>query len=229
MDETFAKELSRKFQTDIEQVVREEYEILFLKELFESKFGKSLIFKGGTALRLCYGSPRFSQDLDFSLKDRVSKTDFFRIINSFPKRIPQVKIDDLFAKRFTFFALLKIKEDYLSRVFSIKIEASKRKEAWQEGRDFQILLIKSEVTPLTLLGQVATLDKILEDKLDILKRRKEPRDLFDIWFISQRLKKDIKIPLKLFKKQELKRELHKFLPKPWWKIITQWEKEEKLK
>jgi len=27
---------------------------------------QKLVFKGGTALRLAYGSPRFSDDLDFS-------------------------------------------------------------------------------------------------------------------------------------------------------------------
>ena len=224
MDEIFATELSKKLQIDIEQIVREEYEMLFLKELFESKIGKNLVFKGGTALRLCYGSPRFSQDLDFSSRKEIPKTGFFEIINSFPNKFPQIKIDDLFSKRFTSFALLKVQQDYLSRTFSVKIEISKRKETWQENRDFQ-----SEITPLTFLAQVVTSEKILEDKLDILKRRQEPRDLFDIWFISQRLEKDIKIPFEKFKAKNLKRELHKFLPKPWWKIINQWKKEGKLK
>lgn len=27
----------------------------------------SLVFQGGTALRLCYGAPRYSEDLDFSV------------------------------------------------------------------------------------------------------------------------------------------------------------------
>lgn len=229
MNETLAKELSRRLRIDIEQIVREEYEMIFLKRLFESKIGKNLIFKGGTSLRLCYGSPRFSQDLDFSLKGQVNKKDFFEIINSFPKESPQVKVGDLFDKRFTLFSLLKIKEEYLPLPFSIKIEVSKRKEIWKEGKNFQIELVKSEITPINFLGQIATLDKILQDKIDVLRERREPRDLFDIWFISQLLKKDIKIPFELFKRQELKRELHKFLPRPWWKIIDQWKTKEKVK
>jgi len=229
MDTFLAQSLSKKLQIDIEQIVREEYEMLFLKSLFESKIGKDLIFKGDTALRLCYGSPRFSQDLDFSLKKKLLKKDFFQIIKSFSREFPQVKIDDLFAKKFTFFSLLKIKEDYLSRSFSIKIEISKRKEMWKEEKNFQIMLVKSEITPISFLGQVATLEKILEDKLDIFRRRKEARDLFDLWFIKEKLKKDIKIPIELFKKETLKRELHKFLPRPWWKIIELWRKKEKAK
>lgn len=229
MDFAFARELTKKFQIDIEQIVREEYEMVLLKKFFESTIGKNLIFKGGTALRLCYGSPRFSQDLDFSLKRKFPKRDFLKLIYSFSKEFPQVKIDDIFGKRFTLFALFKIKEDYLSRPFSIKVEVSQRKEIWREDKNFQIMLVKSEVTPINFLGQIATLDKILEDKLDIVKRRREPRDLFDIWFVNQKLQKDIKIPFAFFQKQELKRELHKFLPRPWWKIIDTWDTKRKHK
>ena len=67
MDLIAAQTLSQKLQISLEQVVREEYEILLLKEIFESEFGANLVFKGGTALRLVYNSPRFSEDLDFTL------------------------------------------------------------------------------------------------------------------------------------------------------------------
>lgn len=39
------------------------YDILFC--LDENHFLDTLTFQGGTALRLCYGAPRFSEDLDF--------------------------------------------------------------------------------------------------------------------------------------------------------------------
>ena len=39
------------------------YEIL--NALYKGKFLQELTFCGGTALRLCYGTPRFSEDLDF--------------------------------------------------------------------------------------------------------------------------------------------------------------------
>ena len=65
MDIATAKVLSNKLQISIDCIVREEYEILLLKEIFESEYGTKLVFKGGTALRLAYGSPRYSEDLDF--------------------------------------------------------------------------------------------------------------------------------------------------------------------
>ncbi|MCY3872925.1 MAG: nucleotidyl transferase AbiEii/AbiGii toxin family protein [Rhodobacteraceae bacterium] len=40
------------------------YDILFAMD--RGRFLDGLVFQGGTALRLCYGAPRFSEDLDFS-------------------------------------------------------------------------------------------------------------------------------------------------------------------
>lgn len=71
MDVSTAQILSQKLQISLDTVVREEYEILLLKEIFESEYGSSLVFKGGTALRLVYNSPRFSEDLDFTLIQRL--------------------------------------------------------------------------------------------------------------------------------------------------------------
>lgn len=58
---------------DRTQVVREYWELIILKGFYESPQGRYLIFKGGTALRLAYGFPRFSEDLDFSLTKDVMK------------------------------------------------------------------------------------------------------------------------------------------------------------
>ena len=49
------------------QVVEKEllhYDILFCLE--QQRLLDQLTFQGGTALRLCHGSPRFSEDLDFA-------------------------------------------------------------------------------------------------------------------------------------------------------------------
>lgn len=36
-----------------------------LMALQKSDLGKSLVFQGGTALRMCYGNQRYSENLDF--------------------------------------------------------------------------------------------------------------------------------------------------------------------
>ncbi len=65
--ETLEK-LSRQYQMGIfPNVVREYFQHIFLGELYKLADASKLLFKGGTALRIVYGSPRFSEDLDFSL------------------------------------------------------------------------------------------------------------------------------------------------------------------
>jgi len=64
MEQLIAEQKARELKIDRVQVVREYWELIVLKGLYESTFGRYLIFKGGTALRLTYGSPRFSEDLD---------------------------------------------------------------------------------------------------------------------------------------------------------------------
>ena len=68
MNKQLADNLQKSLNISQEQIVREEYEMIILKQLFESELGRLFVFKGGTALRLAYGSPRFSEDLDFSEK-----------------------------------------------------------------------------------------------------------------------------------------------------------------
>ena len=67
------------WQTSFLNVIREYVQHLFLSHLYALPQSDHLAFKGGTALRLLYGSPRFSEDLDFTLRDegQIDK-DFLR-------------------------------------------------------------------------------------------------------------------------------------------------------
>ena len=40
--------------------------LIFLSYLYQEPGSEKLLFKGGTALRIVFKSPRFSEDLDFS-------------------------------------------------------------------------------------------------------------------------------------------------------------------
>ncbi|MBS3906484.1 MAG: nucleotidyl transferase AbiEii/AbiGii toxin family protein, partial [Syntrophaceae bacterium] len=80
MEQSIAEQKARELGIDRTQVVREYWELIILRGLYESPQGRYLIFKGGTALRLAYGSPRFSEDLDFSLTKDVMKGKFLPLI-----------------------------------------------------------------------------------------------------------------------------------------------------
>ena len=62
------EKLARQYQTGIfPNIVREYFQHMFLSELYKLPGADQLLFKGGTALRVIYDSPRFSEDLDFSV------------------------------------------------------------------------------------------------------------------------------------------------------------------
>src|SRR3990170_6025221 len=165
MDKTTAESLAKKIQISKDYIVREEYEMLILKEIYESEFATSLMFKGGTALRLAYGSARFSEDLDFNLINEIDKMKFIGFIKGLGKKYPGMVEITANEKHYTVFALIKIKVEYLDRAFSIKIEISKRavppaglsvdKTDKAGGdvkdRDYSDKIIKSEAAPLTVL------------------------------------------------------------------------------
>ncbi len=57
-------------------IIREYLQVLILKAIYQSKYGKELSFVGGTCLRICHNLRRYSEDLDFSLDRKTSKYSF---------------------------------------------------------------------------------------------------------------------------------------------------------
>ena len=222
MDQVLAENLSRRLKIALEHVVREEYELLILRNLMETPLSSALVLKGGTALRLAYGSPRFSDDLDFSLLAPVSEEVFVPVAETIAKALPEVILVEALAKRFTLFALYKVREPYLPYAFSIKLEVSTRPETWKREQDFTLRLLTSPVTPISVLAQVATLERMWADKQSALATRRQPRDLYDLWFIAQKLRRTFTPDLSGFDRRTIRRELRKYLPRSHWQVIEQW-------
>lgn len=222
MDRSAAESLSLKLGIAVEQVVREEFELSVLRPLFESRVGDSLVFKGGTALRLAYGSPRFSDGLDFSALAPIREEDFQKACRAAARNIPEAALVEALAKRFTLFALLRFRVPFIGRPFSMKIEVSVRDETWEQGRDHELKLLSSEVTNVSVLARVATLERMEEDKRNAFGSRRQPRDLYDLWFISQKLGRELEPDLKGIPPAVLRRELRKYLPRGHWRIVDEW-------
>ena len=62
----FITTLATRLQTTEENIAREYCQHLFLSFFYKRRGSEKLLFKGGTALRIIFNSPRFSEDLDFS-------------------------------------------------------------------------------------------------------------------------------------------------------------------
>ena len=216
MEQLIAEQKVRELGIDKTQIIREYWELIILKGLYESPYGRHLIFKGGTALRLAYGAPRFSEDLDFSMTRDTLKGKFSSFIKKIISPFPEVTQTDLEEKYFTYLAEMKVTQNYLRFPFRIKIEISKR-----ETKDYQweLKLLSSPTTVIQVMGQVATLKQIYKDKLACLKSRAKPKDLFDLWYLSEKLKIPY-TPTKIsLQKKEVVRDLRKYLPKDFWPAI----------
>ncbi len=57
-------------------IIREYLQVLILKAIYQSKYGSSLSFMGGTCLRICHDLKRYSEDLDFTLDNKTPKYSF---------------------------------------------------------------------------------------------------------------------------------------------------------
>ena|SRR3990167_9077221 len=215
-----AEKLSQEQKIDITQIVREEWEIKILKVLFDSLLGKKIYFKGGTALRLAYGSPRFSEDLDFTQIKSISKKDTDDFLVKIKSTYPEIDLNDYMDKFYTLLLEFKIKEEYLPRSFSIKIEISKRQT---KQYIFSLFLLTSRTTNLQVLANVENIESIYEEKLLAIKTRSKPRDLFDLWFISQKQKMILPRNLPKLRKNFLRQELNRFLPKNYQDLVKQLE------
>jgi len=216
MDRKLAEFLSKKFKIDISQIVREFWEMVILYEISKSSVGKWLIFKGGTALRLSYNSPRFSEDLDFSLiRDKLNINQFKKLLVDIINEYPNVSIDDFCEKYNTYFGELKIIDNILPYPFRLKIEISKRKIS---SYAYEPRFIVSDAVPARFIMNVFTVDQIYKDKEDCIKTRAKPRDYFDLWYISQIIGLPYKFKSKI-NKIEIVREMRKYLPRNLYQVI----------
>ena len=220
MNKQLADDLQKKLGISQEQIVREEYEMIILKQLFESELGKSFVFKGGTALRLAYGSPRFSEDLDFSVINVFSKEKLDNLFKALEKQYKTLKLIEVLQKTYTYFGLFRVKEDFINQALSIKFEASIRPADFKKGIDYQLFALNSKITNLTVLSQVMSLERIKQEKRTIQPPR--VRDIFDLWFIAQKQGKTLPMDFGEIDRKVIRRDLFKFLPEKDKGLIEKW-------
>ncbi len=185
------EKLSRQYQTGVfPNIIREYFQHVFLGELYKLPNAEKLLFKGGTALRIIYGSPRFSEDLDFSLFG-VAQND----IKSF--------VEGLFVH-----VLAEIER------FGIKVELGEKIGPTSGGyfgvatfRLFEYPPVSTEINvsarnSRNVAGEADSVannfvptytvihlpqDELVREKIfDALVKRKKPRDFYDLYFIMRK-------------------------------------------
>lgn len=221
MDESQLNAHIKQLGISRDQILCEEAEMEFLRELSEDKLGSKVIFYGGTALRLAYGSPRFSEDIDLLRLKSFSFLEFEKFIQKLVKNHTNWNLKDIKNKRQTIFALILIKDEKMKHSFSLKIEI--HKPPVKIKLETVLSLIKSPLSVAEPLLLVPTLKELKRLKEGALTGRKKARDIFDLWYIAQSLRENFEIPKKLpgYQKREFKNELQVFLPGRYYPIIDQ--------
>ncbi|MFO1257115.1 MAG: nucleotidyl transferase AbiEii/AbiGii toxin family protein [Gammaproteobacteria bacterium] len=178
------------------------YDILF--SLDKDKLLDTLIFQGGTSLRLCYGSPRFSEDLDFVGGKDFSSSKIYGIKECIEKYIGNRYGLEIDVKEPSETVMLPESADIIVNKWQVRITTS------PERKDLPKQKIKIEVVNVPAysrvpqairqnydflpdgyedtLVMVETLDEVMADKIVSLvacQRYVRHRDIWDLRWLKQ--------------------------------------------
>lgn len=175
------KEFIDRWQTTKENVVREYIQNLFLEALYKIEGSERLLFKGGTALRLIYLSPRFSEDIDFTGQGIYRNEEIDDLFIEALAGVAKAGINIYFkeAKLTTGGYLGLIHYEAYGLVEDMKFEVSLRKGRAIKG---EVATINSDFIPPYLLTQ-APPKELVAGKIAALLSRKKPRDYYDLYFM----------------------------------------------
>ncbi len=199
---------------------------LILKSIF-SKVSRELVFKGGTALAFFHGLNRFSEDLDFTIREEFKlkelvegvKKDFealniranFKILEDNPAS---------FSFRIGAEGPLFTKE--IERCF-VRVEISRREKILKEIEVKELKPIYPDISNFFVC--LMNLEEMLAEKIRAIIMRGKARDVYDVWFLLRKgVKPDLSIinqKLSYYKKEFDKEEFKARIEE----LEKNWEKE----
>ena len=221
IEKTQVQKLAGNWQTTIDNVAREYFQQLFLSRLYQENGSDGLLFKGGTALRIIWHSPRFSEDLDFTGVNITVKGIETLIEGALAKIEMEGIQTGIIESKSTSGGYLAIFQfetnEYKSR---IQIEVSLRPGKKGSG---EAALIQSDlVVPYTLIHLKEEI--LIAEKIQACLTRGKSRDFYDLYFIlrsrmafKEAFIQDKQLKAKILKvvksgKLDFKLELKAFLP-----------------
>jgi len=181
----------------IKQTFQEEAQKTILTYLSHKEVFNQIVFQGGTCLRLFYGNPRFSEDLDFVLKNKEEKINLMKTIskiqifmtNIYPF-IEKIEIKSQKKDENIQRVILKTVSDLSEQNLQIHLEIAHVPSYYNQPR----ILNHPPFNPAIRVEEIS---EILADKITSLGLRTyiKGRDLWDIYFIT--IEKSISVPWEL--------------------------------
>ena len=228
------QELATREQTTDINVAREYLQHLFLRALYKKDGADKFLFKGGTAIRIVFRGSRYSEDLDFSIP-RMAKKEIEDVLSGVLFDLEEegitknLELHD--ADTTTGGYLANISLDILG--FHVGIISNlqiKDDPAWlvPQTHVIQNPLFLPAYTLVALKDEL-----IVWEKIDALKNRHKPRDIFDAYFFArdphlrkflphdQESLQKISEALDKVTDHELEADLKPFLPRNYQSIIKQ--------
>jgi len=222
------KTLSTKYQTAELNTWREYMQHLFLSYFYQQPQAKHIFFKGGTALRIVYKSPRFSEDLDFgSTLHNVDEIETAVLHTLEAVQFEGITSRIVESKKTSGGYLAIIDFDLGEREIRLRFEASFREDKLES----QAEQVVNDFIPAYVIN-VLTKDQLVGGKIAALLDRKKPRDFYDLYYLLQNgfisveqksLLRDV-LPLAENTKINFTQELKTFLPASLWPIIKDFKK-----
>lgn len=147
-----------------------------LDRLNSEKLLGSLVFGGGTMLRLCFGLNRFSVDLDFWV---VKKIEFDRLFEDLKECLGQLyTITDSADKFYTL--LFELKSKNYPRSLKLEIRKETKKITTEQA------IAYSKYSNAQVILNVVSLKDMMAAKIEAFLERKEIRDVFDMEFLFKK-------------------------------------------
>ncbi len=171
------------------QLVLKEYlQYKILDIIFASQYGADLVFMGGTAIRIAYGSDRFSEDLDLD-NNTLSQDDFSNLTLHIKKELEKDGLSVEFRNTFqnVYHCYLKFPQI----LFSNKLSALKNEKIMIRLDSFQTKKLGKINTRIISKAdifseiRVYSQELILAQKIDALfhRQRSKGRDIYDIVYL----------------------------------------------
>ncbi len=174
------KVLAKKYKINSSVILREYFQLLALQKIYSFSASEQIVFKGGTCLHLIYNTPRFSEDLDFTVDISEEKfLDFIKLPFKELSRENNCQIKEkktLAGKRF----LLSAHSNLVPGLIFVKFDFS----FLEKSLDPQKKIIDTAYPILfnTYLDCYSP-EEILAEKIRTILTRNQGRDYYDLWFL----------------------------------------------
>lgn len=218
------KGMALRYKTTEINIAREYVQHLFLSFFYQERNSERVLFKGGTALRIVFQSPRFSEDLDFSgfgINIETLETLLVDVMGKVDRTGITTNLSESKKTSGGYIGVLDLEfSGYRPRIL---LEVSLRKKIKVKGEP--VLIAGNFLPPYTVAILPQT--DLIDEKLAAVLSRAKPRDYYDVYFLlrkglisveQRKSLREIKRRLE-HRKLSVEKELRDFLPSDQQRII----------